>query len=148
MIGVDVIDPDGRMAQSGLAGAWRVELDLFPDEDLWAAGLMDAQRLGHALCLPCCAPPARLREPLFAGIDSRETSRPVALQPDFNTLAYMRCMRSSALWCLSRQLRNWEIQRGSYVRGNHSLLFGHIVSDNREVINAYSTDTASWSPRM
>ena len=59
MIDVDIIDPDDGMAQSGLAGAWRIELDLFPDEDLCAAGLMDAQRLCHALCLPCCAPPPR-----------------------------------------------------------------------------------------
>ena len=84
MIGVDVIDPDGHLAQSGLAGS-------SPASSQTKTSGPPVQWMHSALVTPCASPVAHPSRacvnPPFVGIDARETSRLVALQPDFNAFA-------------------------------------------------------------
>jgi len=52
VVGVDVVQPDGRVADAGLAGAGIADLDILPFEDFGPAGFMHANGFGHGSCLP------------------------------------------------------------------------------------------------
>src|SRR5713101_1224676 len=54
-IGVDVVEADGGLAQADLTGAGFADFDIFPDENLRAAGLVEANRVDHVVFLSVAA---------------------------------------------------------------------------------------------
>ena len=47
VVGVDVVEAHGGLAHQRLAGARGADLDILPDQDLRASGLMDLDRFGY-----------------------------------------------------------------------------------------------------
>ena len=46
-IGVDIVEADGRVPDTGFSRPWLADVDLLPDENLGPSGLMEANCVGH-----------------------------------------------------------------------------------------------------